>query len=448
MKRSLSWILISLLFVSCGGDDSAGPGNGGNNNNPTDPTPTAVGTPDGTASSGTIGTGGGSIDSDDGLFTLTVPAGALASDTEITVQPITNTAWGGIGKGYRLTPDGLTFAAPVELSFKVAPEDLTGSSHDALDVATQNDAGVWYILKNRSYDDVTGTLTATTTHFTDYSMLEGFQIIPGSASINTTGTVNLSVKYCEQQTTTTGDDDLTALVISCNGSMPPNTVSNWSVNGIPGGNATVGTVVQTAPGKARYTAPVSVPQANPVAVSADFVSTRGNGVLVSNITIGGTWYGTVTVQQGGYKSEADVVWKSIATYQGLETYRPASGTVHYTPETDYGPVCSFVSMNPRDATIPENNSVLFIDWNVSPAKAFGYGTVTQTSTTCFTCDGWTEPDCQTGVLPGWFEADSLAVSPSGDAIYVDYTNYGQQPPVHIIVDFKKGLPPVSFALKR
>ena len=59
---------------------------------------------------------------------IDVPAGALASDTDITIQPITNTAWGGIGNGYRLTPDGLTFTQPVDLVFDVAPETLAGNN--------------------------------------------------------------------------------------------------------------------------------------------------------------------------------------------------------------------------------------------------------------------------------------------------------------------------------
>src|SRR5262245_38775453 len=123
MKRSLSCLIAALLLVSCGGgDDGAGPGNGGNNNNELpDPVATAPGTPDGAPSVQTIGAGGGTITNAGAGFTIDIPAGALASDTEITVQPITNTAWGGIGQGVRLTPDGLTFTQPVTLTFDIAP---------------------------------------------------------------------------------------------------------------------------------------------------------------------------------------------------------------------------------------------------------------------------------------------------------------------------------------
>ena len=75
MKRSLSWLLVALFLVSCGGgDDGAGPGDGGNNN--TDPTPTTPGTPIGTATTQPIGPGG-TVTSADGLFSITIPPGAL-----------------------------------------------------------------------------------------------------------------------------------------------------------------------------------------------------------------------------------------------------------------------------------------------------------------------------------------------------------------------------------
>ena len=43
-----------------------------------------------------IGSGGGSISSTDGNIELIVPAGALDSNTTITMQPITNTCPGGL----------------------------------------------------------------------------------------------------------------------------------------------------------------------------------------------------------------------------------------------------------------------------------------------------------------------------------------------------------------
>lgn len=454
MKRSLSCLVFALLLVSCGGgDNGTGPAGGGGNTS--QPTATTPGTPNGTPTTQSIGPSGGTITSSDGLFSITIPPGALpaaaksspALDTEITIQPITNSAWGGVGAAYRLLPDGLVFNAPVELNFSLEDSLLWGSDTLFVDVARQRDDGVWGVLKNRSIDWDSRTLTCTTSHFSDYSMVEGIQLRPAAASIGTLGQVNLKVDYCVQQPVS-GDPDLVALVYTCGGDdlAPLGTFTNWSANGIAGGNATVGTVVKTssAGGQARYTAPAAAPAQNPVAVSVNAKGRRGTTILVSNITIGGLWYGTVSIQQGGAKSEATVIWTQYASYQGLEAYRP-SGTVHYTPETDYGPSCTFINMAPLDADIDPNLGALFIDWTSSPAKAFGYGKMEDQATTCFTCEGWDQPECDIAPLPGWFAADSLAVSPTGDSIQYSFTDYGSLPPVTTIIDFKKGLPPVSVA---
>lgn len=460
MKRSLSCLLLALFLVSCGGgDDGAGPGGGGNNN--TDPTPTTPGTPDGIPTTQSIGPAGGTLTSSDGLFSITIPAGALpgpaatsgaGGETEITIQPITNTAWGGVGAGYRLLPDGLTFSTPVELNFSLEDSLLWGSDTLFVDVARQRDDGVWGILKNRYIDWETRTLTCTTSHFSDYSAVEGLQIIPRAASIAVLGSVNLNARYCFQQPIT--DPELVALVYSCDEDLAPlEAFSNWSANGITGGNATVGTVAKTNPAgsRAKYTAPAAVPAGNPVAVSVQARGRRGTTMLVSNISIGGLWWGTITMTQGNASSVAQVVWKQIGAFQGLESYRPLTGTVHYEPETDYGPVCSFVSMAPKDADIHPDFGAFFIDWNKTPAQAFGYGTTDpneDVAVTCFTCDGWDQPQCDFGQLPGWFAADSLAVSPDGDSIDWQFTDNGQLPPVSTTIHFQKGLPPVALTARK
>ena len=140
--------------------------------------PTGVGTPDGAAVSATIGAAGGSLTSDDGALTVTVPAGALAADTEVGIQAITNTAWGGLGPAYRLTPAGLDFATPVALGFAVSAELLAGTAPALLNVAYQDDQGFWFVPGASSYDAGAGTLTGTTTHFTDFSPIEQYRLMP------------------------------------------------------------------------------------------------------------------------------------------------------------------------------------------------------------------------------------------------------------------------------
>jgi hypothetical protein len=317
-------------------------------------------------------------------------------------------------------------------------------------VVVQDDVGLWYILKNTSYDDVSGTLTSTTTHFSDYSRIRTILILPAAASVATLGTVDLRVKFCRQGQYSGTDDTLVGLDATCtDGNVPAGTFSNWAVNGVTGGSAAFGRVAATGAQSARFTAPPSVPASNPVTVTVQARGRRGIRPVGSSITVGNTWYGTVVMQQGGAKSEAQVVWTWSASYQGIETYL-ASGTVHYTPETDYGPSCSFVSMSPRDGPITPDpyQGALFINRQNGPAWASGFGTVALIVRTCFTCEGWTEPDCSEGPAPAWFAADSLAVSADGESIYWDYTDNGQLPPVHTTVDFKKGSPPVALTVRK
>src|SRR5689334_6890130 len=107
-------IAIVLGIQSCG-DNGDDPIPDVENVSP-DPETTDKGIPNGPSVSQVIGTTGGSVTSADGLLTVSIPAGALASTKTITIQPITNNVSLGVGGGYRLGPEGTTFAQPVTLT--------------------------------------------------------------------------------------------------------------------------------------------------------------------------------------------------------------------------------------------------------------------------------------------------------------------------------------------
>ncbi|MEZ5173490.1 MAG: hypothetical protein R2850_08280 [Bacteroidia bacterium] len=68
----------------------------------------------------------------------------MNSDTEISIQPITNTAPLGIANAYRLGPEGTTFSVPVTLSFNYLDEDINSFPEELLWIVTQkSDAGYW-----------------------------------------------------------------------------------------------------------------------------------------------------------------------------------------------------------------------------------------------------------------------------------------------------------------
>src|SRR5450759_4174706 len=88
---------------------------------------TAVGTPNGPATTQSIGPAGGSLATPDGRLTLKIPQDALSSPVNVTIQPITDQSPGGLGKAYRLEPNGQTFGTPVEVSFRYDDKDLEGT---------------------------------------------------------------------------------------------------------------------------------------------------------------------------------------------------------------------------------------------------------------------------------------------------------------------------------
>lgn len=413
--RRRAWVLLAFLtcFCSCR-DDGASPDPAANN----DAVPTSPGTPDGAPTAGTIGTAGGALASSDALFEVAIPAGALAADTEIGIQPITNTAWGGIGKGYRLTPDGLSFAAPIQLTFQIPAETSASIAFAFLDVAFQDDAGFWYALRNETVDDAAGTVTATTTHFSDYSPIAGVQIEPLNASVPTGQTLALNVRYCMFETTPQ-DPDLVALVATCDGDLAPfGTFSNWSVNGVVGGNASSGTIAPSGEQHATFTAPASVPGSNPVAVSVQTTFEGAQALLVSNVTITSThdtWAGNVHVDGGdGSSIDAAVTWNYDETNGSLVGYYP-SGQVTYTPQPMDGD-CTVVSVTPNTHLIARDDGFLSIDVSASPMTFYGDAVTVWSAVRCISCPPEGEVTCGESGAGGLWMAASGLVSADGNTI--------------------------------
>ncbi|HUX90260.1 MAG TPA: hypothetical protein VMV48_06170 [Gallionellaceae bacterium] len=335
----VSILFVVALLAACGG------GSGGGSTTPAlinvTPTTTAIGTASGVAASATIGATGGSVATPDGKITLTIPAGALAANTLIGIQPITNTAHGGLDAGYRLTPDGQTFAQPVALKFAYTAQDLAGSDPAILGAAYQTSTGYWKWLGTPTTDSIAKTMTISTTHFTDFSMVQGYRLQPLSKTLKVNDSLSLQVVYCYPPPVAPSDD-LTPLGLPCSapaaqgGLAPLVYVSDWSVNGVAGGNGTTGTVSGNGLG-ATYTAPATKPAPNIVAASARVNLGSGAKVLVaSNITITdlvpgytGTVNFTTTVTTSGVNTSngvANVTWVQTENLPDVKTYT-ASGTI-------------------------------------------------------------------------------------------------------------------------
>jgi hypothetical protein len=293
LHRSLLVLLVAAACHPTGGghetdtdDDTSG-----------EPTGTVFpsGMPTGPATTAVIGPEGGTLDSADGMLRLTIGPGALAEDTTIGIEPITNTAPGGLGTAYRLSPDGTTFANPVELAFVVEDGDLAGSVEDVLTIGFQDHEGLWWAAPEsdvvRELD--ANTIAVSTTHFSDWSRLSGLQLRPPEQTVREGETIGLTVVDCQTQG---GDEEnLPSLLAQCSidAELPPlpGLVDEWAVDGIRGGSETVGTVIAgSRPDQALYTAPEFVVGIERHTVSAKMRRRSGEVVLlVSNITVTGSF---------------------------------------------------------------------------------------------------------------------------------------------------------------
>lgn len=300
------FMLFVLALTACGGESPDDTSTNAANTLMRSPVATAVGDPTGDMMSATIGAEGGTLRTPDGEIVLTIPSGALSSDTTIGIEPLSNTAPGGLGGGYRLTPDGQIFQRPIQVTFPYGDLDLLGTPAEALGIATQTAGGYWQWIDGAVVDRQAEAVTVTTAHLSDYSLVEGFQIWPYYRQVHTGEQLPISVRYCykhievkmypeikpdkdelaplnlrktyEDELSSLGegverircdaegepgraDDDLTPLVVA--------DVQAWKVNGVEGGNSRLGTIVRQNRDRATYTAPSTAPDPNTVTVSAD-----------------------------------------------------------------------------------------------------------------------------------------------------------------------------------
>lgn len=112
--KCASLLATAVLLAACGG--GAGDASSGNGGAP------APSLPPGSA---VIGSGGGSVTSDDGKVKLVIPAGALGNDQTISIESVDISRipaeLTGADTVYDLKPDGLNFMQPVQATVVLPP---------------------------------------------------------------------------------------------------------------------------------------------------------------------------------------------------------------------------------------------------------------------------------------------------------------------------------------
>ena len=138
---------------------------------------------------GTITTAGGTVGASTGGVTLTVPAGALATATTLTVEPTADPTGNEHlvpGTAHEFGPDGTQFAQPVTLSLKYDPAALpAGTSAASLRIAKRVGASWQVIGEGASVDQASGRVTASIRSFSSYAVVADPCVV-GSLSLGGT----------------------------------------------------------------------------------------------------------------------------------------------------------------------------------------------------------------------------------------------------------------------
>jgi hypothetical protein len=266
MRYTILLTAIVVLLYGCNKTDSAPPVVTLPN---LPPAITLVGTALGNPVTKTIGPGGGTLMSADGRVELSFPANALLANTDISIQPVTNTAPGGAGVSYHLMPDGATFSVPVSLTFHYSAADENGTFPLLFYIAFQDSTGVWQAdFKNRTVDTVAKTASLSISHFSFWSLGSNLYLFPFPPQVSESEKSELGVIVVndEGNPTPNGAGEFSLSALPPVTPIPNSAVSNWAINGTTGGNAQNGTVSGTESTE-TYTAPAKIDKERTVQAS-------------------------------------------------------------------------------------------------------------------------------------------------------------------------------------
>lgn len=226
---------------------------------------TAIGKANGEGISKEIGKEGGSFVSADGIVELIFPGGALSKKKKISIQPIINHATNGRGKAYRFEPSGLQFDKPVTIVFRFSENEINGTLPQLKGIVWQDDKGKWDVLPEVALDTAAKTLTAQIHHFSSYASFDKIVLNPVQGRVKVEKTQSLFIQFADYRPPGGSEDELPPLPKLLQIPVP-----QWEVNGINNGNSDVGRIsfIDGSKQSVIYTAPVSVPTDNPVAVTA------------------------------------------------------------------------------------------------------------------------------------------------------------------------------------
>lgn len=211
MKNIFSLLLLSALLFSCKKNDPAEPVITSDT-----PVKKPLGTPMGNEVTAVIGAAGGSLQSADGIMRITIPAGAVSTETNFSVQQVTNALGNGM-PSYRLKPEGVHFQQPVKLEYYYGGTDIGNMNPKMLFLACQDKDGYYYSAKNTKGNTAALTLSVETKHFSDWTFYATFNMKIQDALLSN-GKVHLKESesftlYLDSYRPGKGPDDLEPLLV-------------------------------------------------------------------------------------------------------------------------------------------------------------------------------------------------------------------------------------------
>ncbi|GAO44214.1 hypothetical protein [Flavihumibacter petaseus] len=274
MKKNRILLLLLVALGACSKHHPETPPDGA----VTQPLPAPAGQPIGESEIFFIGTDGGIIESEDGIVKIDIPAGALDAETEISIQPLHNTASHGIGQAYRLTPHGNIFRKKVTLTFNYWKYRHVLSGPQAVEIATQDDKGFWTGIGGTVNDTAQKIVSVKSDHFSDWALIESMELSPAVKTVSPGEAIRLqALRYVFP---VAGDDWVVPLTHPAAGSGEPlkieaTYIRKWTLNG-PG-------KLEPNGSEAVYTAPTSTGGSRSATISLELSVSGSKVLLISTI---------------------------------------------------------------------------------------------------------------------------------------------------------------------
>lgn len=435
MKTVASTLALVILLIGACGCKSKKPGTSVSNFKPRY-VPAAKGTPEGTAATQMIDANGGKVTSADGRITVTIPAGVFTTATEVSIQPITNTAPNGLGVGYRLLPEGTTFNQPATVTFHL--DQVQAAGIDSAFVISQRADGLWYSQPHQSRDASAQTVSVSAKHFSDWTIAKTVLLKPQQTRVKTSQTASFTATVIITKDVDTGDDELANPLGDDEVAVPAeenltnqieHTTPSWQVNGKDGGTDRLGHIVDDN-ASGDYKAPKVVPNPSEVTVSLTLKSGNTKVIAPAKATIYDqeTWSGSSHIKQpdGTVVDSTFVFAQTNDDGHGHLKFNVQKGTVHITSPDTLPNGCS-LKVSPKDHDIGPNEGFMTATYDIgsggeSPMVAGMGTTVWQATYTTYCPNG--PGSMVAGVQAQWWPMTLGAPTPleASNGVYDNVVN--------------------------